>query len=188
MQLVLQRVREASVRVDGEVVGSIGRGIMALVGIAEDDSENDVTWAIDRITKTALWPEHIAQDEGRPWTNSVVTAQLDVLCVSQFTLCGKLKKVKKGAGSVSFHRAMPPGPAETLYNDLLANLRSSLPDTSKVQDGRFGKRMLLSLCNDGPVTLTLDSRHGNGLTPVVPSSVVTEASSSETTTTTPKDR
>ncbi|KAJ8600036.1 hypothetical protein CTAYLR_001902 [Chrysophaeum taylorii] len=168
MKLVIQRVLSANVRVEETEVSSIGRGVVVLVGIGEDDTELDVDWCVSRITKTSLWPEHIGADpaeEGKPWQQSVASAHLDVLCVSQFTLCGVLKKKK---GGVSFHRAMRPERAKEMYETLLQRVRTELPQSSKVEDGVFGARMHVSLVNDGPVTLSLDSRTGNGTTPVSP--------------------
>ena len=92
---------------------------------------------------------------------------LDVLCVSQFTLYGELKR-KKGRGNLDWRHAMGPEPAKAFYETFLSDLRGELPEGSKLADGRFGAMMDVSLINDGPVTLSLDSRDGNGLAPVVP--------------------
>lgn len=161
MRLVLQRVVSASVAVEGAEVSRIGRGVVVLVGIGEDDTPADVEWAAERIGKTKLWPEKIGEAaEGKSWWHSACSAQLEVLCVSQFTLLGTLKK----KGAVSFHRAMKPEGAKGLYEQLLESLRSSLGLV--VRDGVFGAKMVVSLANDGPVSLSLDSRLGNGLAAV----------------------
>ena len=202
MRLVLQRVKRASVTVDEEVVGEIGKGMLVLVGIHRDDVDADAAWcravhkshidlhAIDattctpstrrlldgvrltgrsahrcreRILKTNFW----ADENGRPWKHSVASLGLDVLCVSQFTLYGELKR-KKGRGNLDWRHAMGPEPAKAFYEAFLSDLRRDLPESSKLADGRFGAMMDVSLINDGPVTLSLDSRDGNGLAPVVP--------------------
>ena len=117
----------------------------------------------ERILKTNFW----ADENGRPWKHSVASLKLDVLCVSQFTLYGELKR-KKGRGNLDWRHAMGPEPAKAFYEAFLSDLRRDLPESSKLADGRFGAMMDVSLINDGPVTLSLDSRDGNGLLPVVP--------------------
>lgn len=157
MRLVLQRVLSASVSVNEVEVANIGRGALVLVGLSEDDTEEDLGWSVDRIAKTRLWPENIganSEDEGKPWVHSVKSAGLDVLCVSQFTLLASLKK----KGRLSFHRAMKPDHAKALYQQLLDKLRHDLGEESIVRDGVFGARMHVSLVNDGPVTICLESR------------------------------
>ena len=163
MRLVLQRVKRASVTVDEEVVGEIGKGMLVLVGIHRDDIAEDAAWCRERILKTNFW----ADENGRPWKHSVASLGLDVLCVSQFTLYGELKR-KKGRGNLDWRHAMGPEPAKAFYEAFLSDLRGDLPESSKLADGRFGAMMDVALVNDGPVTLSLDSRDGNGLAPVVP--------------------
>ena len=85
--------------------------------------------------------------------------------MSQFTLYGELKR-KKGRGNLDWRHAMGPEPAKAFYEAFLSDLRGELPESSKLADGRFGAMMDVSLINDGPVTLSLDSRDGNGLAPV----------------------
>ena len=165
MRLVLQRVKRASVTVDEEVVGEIGKGMLVLVGIHRDDIAEDAAWCRERILKTNFW----ADENGRPWKHSVASLKLDVLCVSQFTFYGELKR-KKGRGNLDWRHAMGPEPAKAFYETFLSDLRRDLPESSKLADGRFGAMMDVSLINDGPVTLSLDSRDGNGLAPVVPPS------------------
>lgn len=95
MRLVLQRVKKASVTVDDRVVGEIGRGLLVLVGIHRDDTIDDAAWCRERVLKTNFW----ADGDGRTWKASVASLGLDVLCVSQFTLYGELKR-KKGRGNL----------------------------------------------------------------------------------------
>ena len=139
------------------------------MGIEEKDTEADASWCMDRILKTQFWPENPGaprDEEGRPWKHSVSSKCFDVLCVSQFTLYGTLKKKKKG--QLDFHHAMGGEAARVFYDTFLENLQKQMPEGAKVANGEFGARMDVALVNDGPVTLTLDSRVGNGLNPIVP--------------------
>lgn len=149
MRLVLQRVVRASVTVQGEVVGSIGMGLLALVGIAHRDGEAEAEWCCRRLLGTRLWED----DSGKAWSKSVSGSGLEVLLVSQFTLYGELKGNKP-----DFHHAMPPAKARAFWEAFVARMQKALPD--KVQQGRFGAQMSVELVNDGPVTLTLDSPPG----------------------------
>ena len=142
--------------VDEEVV-EIGKGMLDLVGIHRDDIVEDAAWCRERILKTNFW----ADENGRPWKHSVASLGLDVLCVSQFTLYGELKR-KKGRGNLDWRHAMGPEPAKAFYETFLSDLRGELPESSKLADGRFGAMMDVALINDGPVTLSLDSRDRNG--------------------------
>mmetsp|Transcript_11755 Transcript_11755/g.36261 ORF Transcript_11755/g.36261 Transcript_11755/m.36261 type:complete len:176 (+) Transcript_11755:161-688(+) len=161
MRLVVQRVTRASVSVDEEIVGEISKGLCVLVGIRKDDTPADAEWCRDRILKTNFWPD----DQGKPWKRSVATGGYDVLCVSQFTLFAEIKR-KKGQKDLDFRNAMGSDAARVFYATFLDDLRTGLAADATLADGRFGAMMDVSLVNDGPVTLSLDSRDGNGLTPV----------------------
>ena len=146
MRLVLQRVTEASVTVDGETVGNIGRGLMVLCGISEDDDEAAAEWACRKLLGIRLW-----EADGKPWAHSVTQAKLGVLLVSQFTLHAQLKGNKP-----DFHRAMKPELSRPFWNKFVQRVTQAhkgLP----VQTGVFGAKMDVSLVNDGPVTIELDS-------------------------------
>ena len=117
MRIILQRVSEASVTVDGSVISSIGPGVMCLVGLHETDTEADV----DYIVKTVLSAKVFADAEGRPWRQSVVAKGFDVLLVSQFTLYGTVGK----KGNTDFHHAMPPDAARAMYATVLAKTREA---------------------------------------------------------------
>lgn len=115
MRLVLQRVSQAKVTVGGEVVGSIGRGLLCLVGIsAEDRAEESIEWATRRILGIRLW-----EDGDKAWAKSVTALGLEVLLVSQFTLYSILKGHKP-----DFHNAMPPAPAREFWAKFVAAMVS----------------------------------------------------------------
>ncbi|KAI0345090.1 hypothetical protein BDW22DRAFT_1426789 [Trametopsis cervina] len=149
MRAVVQRVASASVTVDGDVISSIGRGLMVLVGIGTDDTPSDITIIANKILSLKVFSD----DDGAMWKRSVKDIEGDVLCVSQFTLFANTSKGNKP----DFHRAMSTEASKQMYSAFLDRIRSSYkPD--KIQDGRFGAMMNVSLTNEGPVTFTLDSR------------------------------
>ena len=145
MKLVLQRVTEASVTVDDEVVGRIGPGLLCLVGIAADDDPAAMEWAVRRILGIRLWEE-----AGKAWSKSVGALGLEVLLVSQFTLYCALKGHKP-----DFHHAMPPAAARDYWGSFVRAMSAAHP--GKVEQGKFGAHMIVSLVNDGPVTIELES-------------------------------
>ena len=141
MRAVLQRVTSASVRVDGQVVGSIDRpGLVALVGVTHDDGPAEVEWLARKIADLRL-----LRDE-----QSVLDAAAPVLVVSQFTLYGDARKGRRPTWN-----AAAPGPvAEPVVESVVAALRAK---GIEVETGTFGADMAVSLVNDGPVTLVLES-------------------------------
>lgn len=144
MQCVVQRVTEASVVVDDAVVGSIGRGLLALVGIAEGDDEEALTWMARRVAALRIFPD----DRGR-FDRSLVDIGGSLLSISQFTLLGD---VRKGARP-SFTRAAHPDVAAPAWERFNALVRAQgVP----VETGVFGASMQVSLVNDGPVTIQLE--------------------------------
>ncbi len=149
MRAVVQRVRSARVLVDGEIVGAIGAGLLALVGVANDDGPTDVQYIA-----TKLRDLRIFEDAGGKMNRSVGEAAGAILVVSQFTLYGDCRKGRRP----SFDAAAPPAPARALYEDLVRQLReiAAVP----VETGAFQEQMQVELVNDGPVTLLLDSRKG----------------------------
>ncbi|KAI0759479.1 D-Tyr tRNAtyr deacylase-like domain-containing protein [Irpex lacteus] len=149
MRAVVQRVLSASVTVDNEMVSSIGRGVMVLVGIGTDDTLDDIT----AITNKILSLKVFSDEKGAMWKKNVKDIEGDVLCVSQFTLYANTSKGSKP----DFHRAMGSERSREMYNVFLDRMRS-LYSAEKIQDGRFGAMMNVSLTNEGPVTFTLDSR------------------------------
>lgn len=151
MRALLQRVSSAQVVVGGEVVGAIGAGVLALVGIAEGDGASDAAWVVKKICTSRLW-----EVGGRPWVGSVESEGLAVLAVSQFTLHAGTRKPRP-----DFHRAMPPGPAADMFAGITAALADRL-GAGRVATGVFGAMMSVSLVNDGPVTIMCDSRNLDG--------------------------
>lgn len=147
MRAVLQRVRKAEVTSNGRVTGSIGRGLAILLGIATDDGPNDRDWIIQKILG-----QKIFEDAEGKMNLDVVAAGGGLLVVSQFTL---LASTRKGTRP-SWHRAAPPGVARTIYEDFVSQLADAA--SREVATGSFGEEMLVSLTNEGPVTLILDSK------------------------------
>ncbi len=146
MRAVLQRVQEASVTVDGEVVGSIGSGLLVLLGVAPTDSSPQVQWMAAKIAGLRIF-----RDADGKMNLSALDLDLPVLVVSQFTLYGDCRKGKRP----SFQSAARPEHAEPLYEAFCVALREQ--GIPSVQIGRFGAMMDVALVNDGPVTLVIDS-------------------------------
>jgi len=146
MRAVVQRVNEASVTVDGAVVGSIDRGLLVYLGAAQGDEAGDVRYTVDKIAGLRVFPN----DEGR-MSSSVSDIGGAVLVVSQFTLFGDVRRGRRP----SFDGAADPADAERLYLEVLDGLRAKdLP----VKTGTFRAKMLVQSSVDGPVTIQIDSR------------------------------
>lgn len=148
MRIVVQRVKSASVTVEGTKVSSISNGIMALVGIHENDTQEDVTYCCKRLLAAKLWEN----DSGGLWRHGVKQKGYELLCVSQFTLYGTLSKKNQP----DYKLAMKAVPAETLYNQFLDMLKDQY-ESEKIKDGQFGALMDVELINDGPVTIVIES-------------------------------
>ena len=146
MRAVLQRVTRASVRVSGELVGEIGPGLVVLLGIARDDSRQDVDYLAEKIAALRVFDDA----EGR-MNLSVAEAGGALLVVSQFTLYGDTRKGRRP----SWIEAAPPEAAEPLYESFVAASRLRV---GRVETGSFRAMMQVELVNDGPVTILLDSR------------------------------
>jgi D-aminoacyl-tRNA deacylase len=146
MRAVIQRVKSAAVTVAGETVGSINQGLLVLVGVAKDDGPADVIYLVNKIANLRVFA-----DDKRLMQLTVSEVGGAVLLVSQFTLLGDCRKGRRP----SFDQSAPPEQAELLYHNLVeALLQQGLP----VATGRFKAMMEVSLVNDGPVTLILDSK------------------------------
>jgi len=145
MKLVIQRVKTASVKVDGKIVGEIGSGLLVLVGFSENDTGAD---AAHLAKKTANL--RIFQDDAGKMNRSVLDTDGAILAVSQFTLCGDCKKGNRP----SFVGAAEPERGLKLYEEYIKQLRTHGP---RVETGTFQASMEVSLVNDGPVTLILES-------------------------------
>ena len=149
MRVILQRVSEASVRVNEESVGEIGKGLLILLGIEVADDESDVEWLVRKICQLRLF-----EDEAEKMNLSLLDVCNSALVVSQFTLHAQ---VKKGARP-SFIKAARPEQAIPLYESFVAAMKSELGEGC-VASGVFGATMKVSLVNDGPVTISIDSRN-----------------------------
>lgn len=146
MRAVVQRVSRAEVRVDGVQIAEIGRGLLALVGISREDSRPDLEWMARKIVDLRIFDD----SEGK-LNLSLKDVGGKLLVVSQFTLHGDCRKGRRP----SYTEAAPPELAERLYQEFIEIVRQLVPD---VQRGQFQAEMEVSLVNDGPVTLILDSR------------------------------
>ncbi|CAA7270963.1 unnamed protein product [Cyclocybe aegerita] len=151
MRAIIQRVSQASVTVDKEVVSQIAEGLMVLVGIGSDDTEADVAVLSKKILTLRVFSDPANPE--KMWKASVKDIDGDILCVSQFTLLANTTKGNKP----DFHRAMSSKASRKMYGTFLDALKASYK-ADKVRDGRFGAMMSVSLTNEGPVTFTLDSR------------------------------
>lgn len=145
MRVVLQRVSSAAVDIDGERVGEIGRGHLLLVGFREGDGEDELSWMLDKVLGLRVFPDN----EGR-MNLGLDDVGGDLLIVSQFTLYGDTRKGRRP----SFIDAAHPDVAIPLYERFLELARERAP--GRVESGRFGAMMDVSLVNDGPVTLVLE--------------------------------
>ena len=147
MKAVLQRVASARVMVDERTVGEIGKGLLILLGVAGEDGEPDAKWLTEKIASLRIFPDL----QGK-MNLSIKEADGSALVVSQFTLLGDCRKGRRP----SFDKAAPPAKAESLYQRFVEMLRED--EGLSVETGAFGAMMAVSLVNDGPVTLILDSR------------------------------
>lgn len=147
MRVIIQRVLSSEVRIEGQVVGKIGRGLNVLVGIAATDTKTELEWMVRKCLELKLFPDEI--DGGGRWDRSVQEIGGELLVVSQFTLYGDCRKGRKP----SFDRSAVPGVAQGLYEQFVKQLRLS---GLKVETGVFGAMMQVVIENDGPVTLVLE--------------------------------
>ncbi|XP_037088061.1 D-aminoacyl-tRNA deacylase-like [Pollicipes pollicipes] len=152
MKVVVQRVSNASVTVDGQLVSSIKKGLCILVGLSRDDTDKDLEYMSRKVLNLRVFEAA----DGKRWACGVRDSGLEVLCVSQFTLYGKLQGNKP-----DFRRAMGGVEARQLYQRFVDRLRDEY-SSEKVKDGLFAAYMQVSIQNDGPVTITLESPSGGG--------------------------
>ncbi|HEX8312814.1 MAG TPA: D-aminoacyl-tRNA deacylase [Chthoniobacteraceae bacterium] len=150
MRAVVQRVRSASVTVNGEIVGSIGAGLLVLAGAEPEDTATDVEWLASKVANLRLFADASAPDGALDF--SVRESGGGILVVSQFTLFASTRKGTRP----SWHRAAKPEVARPLYEALITALTKALG--RPIQTGRFGKMMDVALVNDGPITLILDTK------------------------------
>ncbi len=147
MRVLLQRVAEAAVSVEGDVVGRIDAGLLVLVGIGADDTRDDIDWLCRKIVALRVF-----NDANGQMNRSVLEAGGEILAVSQFTLHASCRKGNRP----SYSRAARPEQAEPMYLDFVQVLALALG--KPVARGQFGADMQVSLVNDGPVTIWLDSK------------------------------
>ena len=145
MRIVLQRVRNARVEVAGDIVGSIGTGLVILLGVTQTDKEQEADYLAQKVIQLRIF-----SDEAGKMNRSLLDVGGALLVVSQFTLYGDCKKGRRP----SFDRAAPPEQARALYEHFIARLKSS---NITVETGVFQAEMEIHLINDGPVTFILDS-------------------------------
>ena len=148
MRTVIQRVTSASVSIEGEVVGQIGKGVMLLLGITPEDTQQDADWLVGKISRLRIFDD----------TNGVMNLSLqdiggEALVVSQFTLMASYRKGNRP----SYIRAASPDIAIPLYEHFVHQLGIALG--RDIPTGRFGADMQVSLTNDGPVTISMDSKN-----------------------------
>lgn len=146
MRVVVQRVLSARVEVDGAVSGAIGPGLLVLAGFEESDGEEDLAWVSGKLARLRIFP-----DDAGVMNRSVVDVRGDVLAVSQFTLFASVRKGNRP----SWSRAAAPAISQPLFDRFVRRLESDLGRA--VPTGVFGADMQVSLVNDGPVTLFIDS-------------------------------
>ena len=145
MKIVIQRVSEASVKVDGKIVGEIGKGLMLLLGIDENDEKTDADWLVQKVLNLRIFG-----DEDDKLNLSVKDISGEILCISQFTLIADYKKGNRP----SFIKAAKPDKAVPLFDYFKEEITKS---GLKTESGIFGADMKVSLINDGPVTIVMDS-------------------------------
>lgn len=146
MRAVIQRVEKASVSVEGEIRGQIGAGLLVLIGVEEGDGDADFKYIADKVPNLRVF-----EDEQGKMNRSLLDVGGEVLAVSQFTLLGDAR----GGRRPSFITAARPETADPMYERLVADWRAR---GIRVETGVFGAHMKVSLVNDGPVTILLDSR------------------------------
>eukprot|EP00892_Ulva_mutabilis_P003347 jgi/Ulvmu1/1384/UM011_0112.1 len=154
MRVVIQRVKTASVTVDGAVVSRIGKGLVCLVGLKSGDGARDTEVIVRKILGTRLFHD---EESGKRFKTNVVDEAGEILCISQFTLYGRAK-----SKSPDFTRSMGAAEAQAGYDTFLDTLKSEYV-AERVKDGVFGAMMDVALVNDGPVTLVIDSDGSIGI-------------------------
>ena len=147
MRVVVQRVSQSNVKVSGEVIGEIKKGLMVLVSFVDEDNDTDLDWMTKKIINLRIFND----DEGKK-NRTVQDVGGDILLISQFTLHGSSKKGNRP----SFIKAAKPDFANVMYESFIKVLEQSLG--KEIQTGEFGGDMKVSLVNDGPTTIIIDSK------------------------------
>ena len=148
MRVLIQRVKAASVTVDGEVISLIHNGLLVFVGVTDDDNREDILWLTKKIANIRLF-----DDENGVMNRSVIEAGGDILAVSQFTLMASTKKGNRP----SYIKAAKPDISIPLYEEFCSEMELAV--NKPIKRGVFGADMKVSLLNDGPVTIFIDSKN-----------------------------
>lgn len=148
MRVVLQRVSEASVKIDNKIKSEIGKGLLILVGIEDEDEKQDIAWLCNKIVNMRIF-----NDENGVMNDSLLNVKGEALIISQFTLHASTKKGNRP----SYIKAAKPEVAIPLYEAFVKEMKKKLG--SGVGTGEFGADMKVSLINDGPVTILMDSKN-----------------------------
>jgi D-tyrosyl-tRNA(Tyr) deacylase len=148
MKIVIQRVSEASVTIGGKVNGAIGKGLMILVGIENEDNEEDIQWLCQKIVQLRIF-----NDENGVMNLSLLDVDGDILLISQFTLHASTKKGNRP----SYIKAAKPEISIPIYEKMILKLTEFT--NKRIQTGIFGEDMKVALVNDGPVTILIDSKN-----------------------------
>ena len=148
MKAVIQRVSRASVTIDNKKVANILHGVLILLGVEEQDTQEDINWLSNKIINLRIF-----NDKNGVMNNSLLDNQGDVIVVSQFTLHASTKKGNRP----SYMKAANPSTAIPLYNKFIGTLESKIG--KKIQTGKFGSHMELEIHNDGPVTIIIDTKN-----------------------------
>ncbi len=143
MRILVQRALDASVSVEGEVVGSIGKGLLLLVGLTHTDTEEVLDWMVNKVVNLRIF-----EDDNKKMNLSVQDVDGEILSISQFTLYGDVKKGFRP----SFTKAMAPDEA----NRLFIEFNRRLNEVVKTSTGKFGEEMKVDFVNDGPVTILIE--------------------------------
>jgi len=146
MRAVVQRVSQASVSIEGKIVGEIGKGLVVLLGVKNGDTEDDAKYLADKCLNLRIFA-----DEQSKFNRSALDIQGEILVVSQFTLYGDTRKGRRP----SFVDAAPPEVSNPLYESFISYLK---PSGLKIASGEFGAMMLVEIYNDGPVTVIIESK------------------------------
>ena len=148
MKLVIQRVNESSVEIDSKIKAEIGKGLLVLIGISQEDNKLDVEWLVNKVLNIRIF-----NDSDGVMNKSIIDIKGEILIISQFTLMALTKKGNRPSyiKSASHEIAIP------LYNYFIELLESKL--NNKIKTGIFGANMKVTLINDGPVTIIIDSKN-----------------------------
>jgi D-tyrosyl-tRNA(Tyr) deacylase len=153
MRIVVQRVKKSSVSVDGNIIGSIGKGLNVLLGVTHEDTEKDADYLVEKLLGLRIFTD--SEDKMNLSISDLQSSGVEtgVLCISQFTLFGDCRKGKRPA----FVQAAAPDMANELYEYFLKQLREKSVPGTRIEKGEFGADMTVEITNDGPVTILIDS-------------------------------